>query len=201
VKLDVVIDPRFPVMALVCSAGGLEALTDVFAPLPADLPVGLVVVQHQPPNAPPGALAGLLAQRTALTVAVAADGDPLEPGRVLVAPPGRHVIIQRDETIALIPVGPAPPARPSADLLLTTLAVATGPRCVAVVLSGTGRDAATGATAVHRFGGTVIAADEPSSEYYGMPHETITRDDAVDHVIPAAEIGPFLMTLASAKIL
>lgn len=65
--------------------------------------------------------------------------DPLRPGHVLVAPPGRHTLITRDETIALIYSGPVPPCRPSPDLLLTTLALAAGPRVVAIVLSGEGQ--------------------------------------------------------------
>jgi two-component system, chemotaxis family, protein-glutamate methylesterase/glutaminase len=193
--------PRFPVVALVCSAGGLDALTQVLAALPADFPGGIVVLQHQMPETRPSLLASLLDARTDLEVAVATDGALLAPGRALVAPPGQHALVHRDETVVLIPAGPVPPARPSADLLLTTLAVAAGPRCVAVVLSGSGRDGATGATAVHRFGGTVVASDEASSVHFGMPQETITRDHVIDHVLPLRDIGPFLVALTTAQVL
>ena len=64
------------------------------------------------------------------------------------------------------------------------------------MLSGSGRDGATGATAVHRFGGTVLASDEATSEHFGMPRETIERDSAIDQVLPIEEIGPFLASLA-----
>jgi two-component system chemotaxis response regulator CheB len=185
------------VVALVCSAGGLEALRRALAPLPADFTGCVVIVQHQPPHADRDLLASLLRRRTRLPVEVAIDGAPLRRGMVLVVPPGRHALIDRDERIVLIPAGPVPPPRPSGDLLLTTLALAVGPRAVAVVLSGTGRDGATGASAVHRFGGTVIAADEASSAHFGMPGETIGRDDAVDHVLPVDDIAPLLTRLAS----
>src|SRR3954447_1145010 len=158
-----------PAVALVCSAGGLEALQHVLGTLEPGFGGSVLVAMHQPPQAEFGRLARILARRTELPVEVAVDGAPLLAGRVQVAPPGRHLLVDRDERIALIPVGPVPPARPSADLLLTTLALATGPRCVAVVLSGSGRDGATGATAVHRFGGTVVASDASTSEYFGMP--------------------------------
>lgn len=169
--------------------------------LPADLPAAVVVVQHQSPHAPWSALTDLLAGRSRLRVEVAIEGVQLSPGLVLVTPPGRHVIIRRDETIALIEAGPVPPARPSADLLLSTLAVATGSRCIAVVLSGTGMDGATGATAVHHFGGTVIASDETSSAHFGMPSETINRDDAIDYVLPVEAIGDLLIKLSTATLL
>jgi two-component system, chemotaxis family, protein-glutamate methylesterase/glutaminase len=196
--VPVAADPRPPVVALVCSAGGLEALQQVLGGLPADFRAGLVVVQHQAPQAPPNVLASLLAPHTPLSVVVAADGAALTPGTVQVAPPGRHVLVAADESIVLIPAGAAPPSRPSADLLLTTLAIAAGPRCIAVVLSGNGRDAATGATAVHRFGGTVVAADEPSSANPQMPRETIARDHAIDFVQPVSRIADLLVSLSTA---
>lgn len=143
----------FPVVALVCSAGGLDALTHVLAPLPADLPATIVALQHLPPDARTH-LPDILGRRTALPVASAAHGDALTPGRLLIAPPGHHTLITAEQTIALIPSGAIPPNRPSADLLLTTLALAARIRAVAVVLSGHGTDGATGATAVHHFGGT-----------------------------------------------
>jgi two-component system chemotaxis response regulator CheB len=186
-----------PAVALVCSAGGLEALQQVLGALRSGFGGSVLVAMHQPPYAELGRLVRILGRRTELPVDVAVEGAPLVPGRVQVAPPGKHLLVDRDERIALIPAGPVPPARPSADLLLTTLAVATGPRCVAVVLSGSGRDGATGATAVHRFGGTVVASDASSSEYFGMPSETIGRDHAVDHVLPVHRIGPLLIELTA----
>jgi two-component system, chemotaxis family, protein-glutamate methylesterase/glutaminase len=79
------------------------------------------------------------------------DCDPLTPDQVLVAPPGQHTRVTAEQMAALIPVGPAASYRPSADLLLTTLAIAAGTRVAAVVVvAGHGNDA----TAVHRFGGT-----------------------------------------------
>lgn len=190
-----------PVIALVCSTGGLAALTAVLGGLPAALPASVLVVQHQAPDVPANLLVDILATRTPLTVAVATDGAALQPGRVLVAPPGAHLLVDRHRHVALIGAGAVPPARPSADLLLTTLAVATGPACVAVVLSGHGRDGATGATAVHRFGGTVIAADEATSEAFGMPRETMERDGATDHVLPVHHIAELLTQLVTGVLL
>lgn len=120
----------------------------------------------------------------------------------VVVPPGTHLLITPDGEIpktALIVSGAYPPNRPSADLLLATLATAVGARAVAVVLSGGGHDGATGATAVHVCGGTVLATDETSSRHYSMPLAAIERDDAVDRILPLDEIAGALDELARAR--
>jgi two-component system, chemotaxis family, protein-glutamate methylesterase/glutaminase len=182
------------IVAMVCSAGGLDALRHILAPLPADFPAAVVVLRHVRPGTPP-MLANILARSCRLPVRSAADGDPLAPGTVLVVPPGTHALARMDGTIALIASDGPPPYRPSADLLLSSLAVTAGPRVIAVVLSGGGNDGATGAVAVHDLGGTVIAADQESSEHFEMPSAAIGRDNAVDHVLPVNDIAGMLVSL------
>jgi len=186
----------FPVVALVCSTGGLGALTRVLAPLPADFPAAILVLQHIDPEAS-SSLKAILARRTALIVLDAAEGAELRPRQVVVAPPGFHTLVTSLGTVALIESGPRPPYRPSADLLLTSLALALGPRAVAVVLSGHGIDGATGATAVHHFGGLVIASDEASSTEFSMPSATIDRATIVDHTTALDDIPALLMALTA----
>lgn len=123
------------------------------------------------------------------------------PGCVFAAPPGQHNLITQDETIALIPSGPAPPSRPSADLLLTTLTLAAGRRAIAVVLSGEGQDAATGATAVHHFGGTVIVSSIGTSARSAMPRATMLRDSITDHVVPLDDLAGLLLALTTAPLI
>jgi two-component system chemotaxis response regulator CheB len=189
---------RSLVIALVCSAGGLDALSRVLAPLPASLPAAVLALQHMQPDQP-SHLPHILACRTALPVTAAHDGDQLLPGRVLVAPPGYHTLIAADRTIALIDSGALPPYRPSADLLLTTLAVTIGHDAIAVVLTGAGNDAATGATAVHRFGGTVIAASLASSHTVAMPQATMARVTVTDHVTALDDLPALLVTLTTRR--
>jgi two-component system chemotaxis response regulator CheB len=190
-------EDAWPIVALVASSGGVDALSRVLAPLPAELPVAVVALLHLPPEHE-SALPEILQRGTALDVRAARDGDRLEPGVVLVAPPGCHTLVTPELEVVLIQSGPFPPSRPSADLLLTTLAVAAGRRLIAVVLSGEGRDGATGATAVHRFGGTVLATDATSSRHFAMPSETIRRDSAVDHVVDLDALPALLTQLALA---
>src|SRR5690242_9785063 len=100
----------YPVVALVCSTGGLDALTRVLGPLPADFPAAVLVLQHIDPEAF-SSLPSILARRTALTVLSATDGLSLRPGQALVAPPGRHTLVTSQGTTALIESGARPPYR------------------------------------------------------------------------------------------
>src|SRR6266508_583571 len=168
------------VVGLVSSAGGLDALNRVLAPLPREFPAAIVALQHlQPERA--SSLAEILGWHTKLTVKPAEDGERLRPGVVLVAPPGRHTLVRPDATIALIWSAQLPPSRPSADLLLSSMAVSLAERAVAVVLSGSGHDGTAGAAAVHRLGGLVVAQDQATSQEFGMPGSAIACDDVVDH--------------------
>ncbi|MDX6729219.1 MAG: two-component system, chemotaxis family, protein-glutamate methylesterase/glutaminase [Baekduia sp.] len=187
----------FPVIALVASAGGLDAIIRVLTTLPADLPAAVLVLIHQAPERV-SHLVDILGRRCALPVQAAGNGEPLRPGTVIVAPPGEHLLIAPGPATALIMSGAAPPSRPSADLLLATLATAVGPRAIAVVLSGGGHDGATGASAVHGFGGIVLASDEASSQSFSMPLAAIGRDHAVDHIVAVDDIGALLGTLVAA---
>lgn len=183
---------RFPVVALVTSLGGLDALTRVLEPLPADLAAAVLVVQHLSPDHP-SHLAHLLDQRTALPVRYADSGDRLTPGTVLIAPPARHLLVTSQARLGLIDSGSLPPARPSADLLLATLAVTCGPRALAVVLTGKGSDAQAGIRAIAHCGGTVYAQDPATSAHHGMPGAAV--DTAlVDQVLNLADIAPAILT-------
>jgi two-component system chemotaxis response regulator CheB len=153
-----------------------------------------------PPDRHSG-LPAILGRSTDMPVSWAEDGDVLTPGCVLVAPPGQHTLVTKDEAIALIPSGSVPPYRPSADLLLTTLALSVGRRAIAVVLSGEGQDAATGATAVHHFGGTVIVSSMETSARPAMPRATMLRDSVTDHVVPLEDLAGFLLALTIAPLI
>ena len=185
------------VVGLVASAGGLDALGQVLVPLPAGFPAAVVALQHIRPEHP-SRLAEILDRRTALCVQPAHDGHRLRAGLVLVAPPGRHTLVCPDHTVALIDSGQTPPSRPSADLLLTSMALSCRERVVAVVLSGAGHDGTAGAAAVKRMGGLVIAQDQATSREFGMPGSAIAFDEVVDRVLALGRIGPTLKELVSA---
>jgi two-component system, chemotaxis family, protein-glutamate methylesterase/glutaminase len=184
-----------PIVAMVSSVGGLDAVGRVLRGLPADLPAAVIALQHTDP-ARVSHLAAILDRTAPLPVTDARDGAVLAPGRVVVAPSGFHTLVTRDRTVALVPSGRRPPYRPSADLLLATLAAIAGPEAIAVVLSGFGSDGAAGVTAVKRLGGTVIASDLATSQQTSMPEAAIDTGQ-VDHVLPLDDIARALVELTA----
>jgi two-component system chemotaxis response regulator CheB len=122
----------------------------------------------------------------------------MRPGVVLVAPPGHHVLVTSESRIGLIDTGPVPPARPSADLLLTTLAVTCGPRALAVVLTGLGHDGQAGVRAIVHCGGTVVAQDEATSAFAAMPAAAIATG-VVRDVLPLDDVAAAIVTHATGR--
>ncbi|MDD7939593.1 chemotaxis protein CheB [Actinomycetospora lutea] len=188
-----------PVIVIVGSAGGLEAVVAVLDPLPSTIPASILVLLHQDPRTG-NVLAPVLEHRCHRAVREIRSGEPVAPGTVLVVPAGRHALATARGTVVLVDSDGPPPYRPSADLLLSTLAVTAGPHVIAVVVSGRGNDGATGAVAVHDLGGIVLAADRASSAHFAMPEAAIGRDDAVDLVLPVGEIAAALVDLVDRAV-
>jgi two-component system chemotaxis response regulator CheB len=183
--------PATHVVAVVGSAGGIRALQVVLAALPAELDACVLVVIHLTPLAP-SLLHSILGRATTLHVAQAFDGALLEPGVVWVAPPDAHLLVDCDETLRLDHSELVHHVRPSADVLLLSLARNHLGPCTAVVLSGTGIDGAAGAAAVKQAGGRVLAQDEATSQYFGMPGAAILAG-GVDEILPLDAVGPAVL--------
>jgi len=174
------------VIALVGSAGALRPVAMVLADLPADLDAPVLVVLHLHAGYLSN-LAAILGRRTLLPVKQAEAGDRPQPGHVYVAAPDFHLRMAADGTLELDGSAPVGWLRPAADVLLLSLAEAFDGGTLAVVLSGTGHDGTAGAAAVKGAGGTVIAQDEESSEFFGMPGAAVA-EGVVDSVLPLGDI-------------
>jgi len=190
--------PHFPnaafdVVALAASAGGLAALSHVFTALPADFPAALVVVQHLAPRHR-SLMADILRRRTQLHVKQAEEGDRLHPAAIYIAAPNRHLLVNPDGTLSLSQSELVHFVRPSADLLFESVAASYKDHAIAVVLTGTGSDGVMGVQAIKKMGGTVIAQDARTSEFFGMPGAAIQTGN-VDFILPLDEIAAMLMTL------
>jgi two-component system chemotaxis response regulator CheB len=185
----------FDVVAVAASAGGLQALSGVLSLLPADFPAALVVVQHLDPRHR-SLMADILSRRTALKVKQAEEGDELSPGTVHIAPPNKHLLVNPDGTLTLAQSELVHFVRPSADLLFESVAASFKDRAIAVVLTGTGSDGTMGVQAIKKMGGTVIAQDEATAEFFGMPGAAI-HTGSVDFVLPLKEIPSALVTLVT----
>jgi two-component system chemotaxis response regulator CheB len=183
-------------VALVASAGGLNAVSVVLAALPAELAAPVIVLIHLDPNHV-SRLAPILARTTHLAVKQAAAGDELVAGHVLVAPPACHLLVTPSGSIEL---GHGPPVRrlrPSADVLLTSLALAYGTGTLAIILSGAGHDGAAGAAAVKLAGGTVFAQSQETAEYFGMPGAAI-EEHVVDRILPLGDVAVAVLEFVQA---
>jgi two-component system, chemotaxis family, protein-glutamate methylesterase/glutaminase len=182
----------FDVVAIATSAGGLKALSLLLGSLPAEFPP-ILVVQHLDPRHR-SLMADILSRRTPLKVVEAQEGEALRPGTVFIAPPNRHLLVTPEGNLSLTHTELVHFVRPSADLLFESVAGSFRDRAIAVVLTGTGSDAAMGVRAVKKVGGTVIVQDEATSEFFGMPNAAI-QTGCVDFVLPLGEIADALATL------
>lgn len=187
------VEPSFDVVAIASSAGGLAALTSTLSTLPADFPAAVLVVQHLDPRHR-SLMAEILSRRTALAVVQAVGGEPIEAGTVYVAPPDHHLLANAGRTLELAQTELVHFVRPSADLLFESVAAAYRERSIAVVLTGSGSDGAMGVEAVKKMGGTVLAQDESTSEFFSMPSAAIATGK-VDFVLPIEEMAPALLSL------
>lgn len=139
-------------------------------------------------------MADILSRRTALEVKQAEEGDSIEPGKVYIAPPNRHLLVNPDGTLSLTQSELVHFVRPSADLLFESVAGSYKDRAIAVVLTGTGADGSMGVQAIDKMGGTVISQDRETSEFFGMPSAAI-QTGTVDFILPLAEIASALISL------
>jgi two-component system, chemotaxis family, protein-glutamate methylesterase/glutaminase len=151
------------------------------------------VVQHLDPRHR-SLMADILSRRTPLRVKQAEEGEQVAPATVYIAPPNRHLLVNPDGTLSLTQSQLVHFLRPSADLLFESVAASYRERAIAVVLTGTGSDGAMGVQAIKKMGGTVIAQDEATAEFFGMPGAAI-QSGSVDFVLPLNEIPAALVTL------
>lgn len=181
------------IIAIGTSTGGPEALQALLPKLPADLPVGIIVVQHMPDGFT-GPLANRLNTISEIEVREAEQGDFIEGGKVFIAPAGRHITVARDvstsESRIKIYLSEHPLAtlhRPSADVMMASVAKVFGSDCCGIILTGMGNDGLKGMTAIRDAGGITIGQDEESSAIYGMPR-ACAESGVLQGIIPLSRM-------------
>lgn len=186
------------VIAIGASTGGVEALMTVLRAFPADCPP-TVITQHMPANFT-SSFAARLDRSSAPSVHEATDGARLEPGKVYLAPGGAcHLKVMRsgDRLICRLEDGDLTSGhRPSVDVLFNSVANARPRHAVGAILTGMGRDGATGLLAMRESGAVTIGQDEATSVVYGMPR-IASEIGAVQQQLPIERIGPALLRAAS----
>ncbi len=181
------------VVVVGASAGGIEALTQIVRGLAPGLPAAIFVVLHIASDTR-SVLPSILERSGSLPAVAAVDLMPIERGRIYVAPPNRHILLERDRVRVV--TGPRENrVRPSADPLFRSAARQFGRRVVGVILSGVLDDGANGLAAVAAAGGVTVVQDPEDALFPGMPRSAAERC-RIDHRLPAARIGPLLNDLA-----
>jgi two-component system chemotaxis response regulator CheB len=176
---------RTELIVIGASLGGPRALASLLRGLPAAFPAPIAVVQHIADGFTEG-LAAWLASETRLDVHEGEHGEELAPGKVLLAPTGRHLVVG-DGVVRLSDAPPVDTFRPSVTPLFLSAARAYGPRVCGVILTGMGRDGAEGMRVIRDGGGTTIAQDESTSAVFGMARAAIELG-AVERILPLDEI-------------
>jgi two-component system chemotaxis response regulator CheB len=189
------VSPRqISVVAVASSAGGPAAVLQLVAGLPAGFPAGLVIAQHIASGFEED-FARWLDSESPLEVRLAQDGDEIRPGLVLIGPSHAHVRAMPGSRVRLVRGAPIDGYRPSANVLLSSVARQHGERACGVILSGMGVDGVDGIAEIHAQGGLTLAQDEATAVVWGMPGEAVARG-CVDCVLPAAELGRLLAATA-----
>jgi two-component system chemotaxis response regulator CheB len=174
------------------SAGGVQALSALVADLPGDLPAAVFIILHISANAP-SLLPTILGRESKLPVAHAANGEPIRRGRVYVAPPDQHLIIE-DGLVKLVHGPKENLHRPSIDTLFRSAARFAGPRVIGVVLTGARNDGKVGMRAVKQRGGIAIVQDPAEAPFPSLP-KSVMREIDVDYSLPLREIALLLNQL------
>jgi two-component system, chemotaxis family, protein-glutamate methylesterase/glutaminase len=187
---------RHDIIVIGASAGGLDALGAVLAALPRDLRATIFIVIHLS-AASPGTMPAILAKSCALPIANAREGARIVPGQVWVAPPDRHLLLERGRMRVVR--GPRENRhRPAIDPLFRSAAWTYGPRVIGVILSGLLDDGAAGLWAVTSCGGLGVVQDPAGAQYPDMPRQALLQArDAL--CVPLREIGPRLVELVAQR--
>ena len=185
---------------LICigaSAGGVEALTRIAAALPDDLPAAVTIVLHLAPDQH-SAMPRILTAAGPLQAVHPQDGEPLLPGRIYVAPPDHHMIVEPGK-LRLVRSAPENSNRPAIDPLFRTAAFNYGPRVIGVILTGALDDGTAGLLEIEHCGGATVVQDPEDAFCPDMPRSALEYVNP-DYVAKLDEIAPLLEKLAGAEV-
>lgn len=182
--------PVRDVVAIGVSTGGPPVVQKILSALPADFPASIVIAQHMP-----AAFTGPFAKRldgvSKLTVKEAENGDVLKPGHVFVAPGGKHIVLDQKISRVDVVVTPEPSEalyKPSANVLISSVAEAVGRRALGVILTGMGNDGCEGVRDLKGKGGKAIAQSDATCVVYGMP-KAIVDENLADHIVDLDDLA------------
>lgn len=183
---------NFDIVVVGASAGGVGSLHRVVEHIPADFPAAILVALHLPAGIR-SMLPRILERAGNLPAAEAVDREPIEPGRIYVAPAGFHLTVQPGY-LAVRRGAREHGNRPAIDPLFRSAAIAYGRRAIGVILSGLLDDGTAGLRELKRAGGIAIVQDPRDTEWPSMPQSALTHVP-IDYCVPASQIGVLLREL------
>jgi two-component system chemotaxis response regulator CheB len=188
--LKPLVDTHEHVIAIGASTGGTQALEAVLTQLPESV-TGIVIVQHMPAD---HKFMTMFAQRLdgicQMEIREAQNGDRVRPGRVLISPCAKHMLLKRSGSRFMVEIVDGPQVtrhKPSVDVLFRSAALYAGANALGILMTGMGDDGARGLKEMHDAGAQTVAQDEASCVVFGMPKEAI-RLGAADQVLPLNQI-------------
>lgn len=188
--------PRKDIIVIGTSAGGIDALKTLVSELAPAFKASVFIVLHTAPYSP-GILPEILERAGPLPASNAADWEQIKPGHIYVAPPDRHLLVERAGYVRITRGPKENRFRPAVDPLFRSAAHAFGPHVIGVILTGWLDDGTAGLYAVKERGGTAIVQHPEDALAPSMPLNAIKHVE-VDHCIPLKEIAPLLVRLTNA---
>ena len=188
----------YDLVVIGASWGGLAAIERVLHDLPDDFGLPVVVAQHRDPDTQDGLLGHLLSGHTPLEVVDAGDKNELVPGRVLLAPPDYHLLVEGDG-VELSIDAPVQFSRPSIDVLFESAAESHGERLVGALLTGANADGACGLREIAARGGFTIVQDPETAERREMPDAALAAMTP-DAVVPIERVGATIAAVCEGRM-
>ena len=182
---------KYKAIVIGTSAGGLTALTKILSKLPADYTIPVIVVQHRSRESNL-LFEEVLQKSCSLKVQQAEEKEKIEAGKIYVAAPNYHLLIEQDETFSLSAGELIKFSRPSIDILFETAALAYKKKLISILLTGSNSDGAAGSLAVKKAGGLTIAQNPDEAQYSPMPQSAVDAG-AINMVLDLADIAAFLL--------
>ncbi|MBA3018127.1 MAG: chemotaxis protein CheB [Proteobacteria bacterium] len=184
---------KYEAIVIGVSSGGMITLDKILRHLPSDFALSIIIVQHQHPESD-DFLARFLDARCSLTVKQADEKEIIMPGKIYIAPPNYHLLVEEDKTLSLSTNKHVNFARPSIDVLFETAADVFGEKLVGIILTGANEDGSRGLKKIKESGGLTIVQDPDTAEVATMPKAAIASTK-VDYILPLENIGPFICSL------
>lgn len=186
------------VLVVGSSTGGPQALLEFFKGLDSSLNMPVLITQHMPPSFT-AILADHITKQTSWTCGEGKDGEPIQKGRVYLAPGDFHMLVENKNGTPIIKLDQGPPenfCRPAVDPMLRSIAKCFGGNVMVVILTGMGADGKKGGDLIIEAGGTMIAQDEATSVVWGMPGAVATGG-LCSAVLPLKDLTPYVENFIS----